>query len=467
MKSISLKLWAGMMLLVVVVLVLLWSFQIVFLENFYTGQRVAEVRNKGIEIAEDVDGLDSTELESRLDSFVYDYNCSIDLVDAKGNTVYSNEPGMRMPMMAHNNLRASLFREIMSGKIVTAPMTHPRFDSNYMVVGIPVVLDGQVAGALLINMPLAPVQDTAAILKKQLVYISAILFAAALLLSFVMSRSFIRPILEITGATDRMASGDFGVRLKSKSGDEIGRLSEAINHLGQELSKTEQLRRDFIANVSHELRTPLSLIRGYAETIRDVSGENKEKREGQLEIIIEESERLSRIVDDILHLSRMQSGNLVLDIAHFDLNHTIRDAIDKYEILSRQMDIGIIYSDTPSTIVKADQARIEQVLYNLINNAFNYSKPGGYITVSVRRKDKAARVEVSDTGEGIAAEDLKNIWERYYKGDGSDSKNTIGTGLGLAIVKSILESHNSKFGVESTVGKGTTFWFELNLDNIL
>jgi signal transduction histidine kinase len=463
MKSIAHKLWAGMMLLVVVVLVLLWSFQVVFLEDFYTQQRVGEVRNKGISFAGDIDKLGSEQLEDRLDSFVYDYNCSIELLDKKGNTVYSSGPGMRMPMMARNYQRGSFYKDLMSGKVVTEPATHPRFDSNYMVIGIPISQNGEVYGALLINMPLAPVQDTASILKKQLVYISAVLLVVALILSFVMSRSFIKPILDITAATARMASGDFGVRLKPKSADEIGRLSRGINHLGEELSKTEQIRRDFIANVSHELRTPLSLIRGYAETVRDVSGENKEKREKQLEIIIEESQRLGQIVDDILDLSRMQSGNIALDTAPFDLDATIRGVIMKYDILSDRTGIKIDYTNNESFIVKADEARIEQVLFNLINNAFNYSLPGGFIAVGLIPKGGSVRVEVSDTGKGISDRDIDNIWERYYKGDKSDGKNTIGTGLGLAIVKNILEAHKYKFGVESVKGEGTTFWFELDL----
>ena len=462
MKSIAIKLWAGMMLLVVVVLILLWSFQIVFLEDFYTQQRVGEVRNKGIAFARDIAELDDEELRDALESFVYDYNCSVELLDPGGNTVYNSGQGMRMPMMGHNYQRGSFFRELMSGKVVTEPMTHPRFDSSYMIIGIPIMRDGEVFGALLINMPLAPVQDTAAILKKQLVYISAVLFGVALFLSFIMSRSFIKPILDITRATGMMASGDFKVRLKPKSDDEIGRLSGAINHLGEELSKTEQIRRDFIANVSHELRTPLSLIRGYAETVRDVSGDNRDKREEQLGIIIEESERLGLIVDDILDLSRMQSGSISLDTAPFDLSKTIDGVVKRYDILSAQTGIQIACDNNEGVLVQADEARIEQVLYNLINNAFNYSKSGGIVTVRVKPKENAVRVEVSDTGSGIADKDLDNIWERYYKGDKSEGRKAVGTGLGLAIVKNILEAHKAKFGVNSIIGKGTTFWFQLD-----
>jgi signal transduction histidine kinase len=468
MKSITYKLWSGMMLLVIFVLILLWFFQIIFLEKFYVNQRVNEVKNRGLSIIQDISVISKTDLEDRLDSFIYDYNSSIDLVSSKGDIIYSNGSGRRMPMMGmpmmgHNYLKEGLFKEILSGKIITVPLTHPRFNSNYMIIGLPVKADGEITGALIINMPLAPVSDTVETLKKQLLYISIILFFSALILSFLLSRTLIKPILSITRVTEQIASGDLSVRLKIKSRDEIGILSQSINHLGEELSKIEQLRRDFIANVSHELRTPLSLIRGYAETIRDVTGDNQEKREKQLGIIIEESERLGKIVDDILDLSQMQSDNMTLNISAFDLNETIKNVVKKYELYSEQMEIQIVAQNSGILCVKGDQSRIQQVLHNLLNNAFNHSISGGTVTVMSTTGNKTVKVEVSDTGRGISPEDIGYIWERYYKANKSDKRKRIGTGLGLAIVKNILEAHKSKYGVESAEGKGTTFWFELEL----
>jgi signal transduction histidine kinase len=463
MKSITHKLWWGMMLLVVVVLILLWFFQIIFLEKFYVNQRVNEVKNRGLSIIQDMDVISKADLEDRLDGFIYDYNSSIDLVSARGDVIYSNGSGRRMPMMGHNYLKEGLFKEMLSGNIITVPLTHPKFNSNYVIIGLPVKANEEVTGALIINMPLAPVSDTVDTLKKQLFYISIILFFSALILSFLLSRTLIKPILSITRVTEQMASGDLSVRLKIKSRDEIGILSQSINHLGEELSKIEQLRRDFIANVSHELRTPLSLIRGYAETIRDVTGDNQEKREKQLGIIIEESERLGEIVDDILDLSQMQSYNMTLNISDFDLNETIKNVIKKYELYSEKMGIHIIAQNSSVLHVKGDQSRIQQVLHNLLNNAFNHSMPGGTVTVMSTAGNKTVKVEVSDTGRGISPKDIQHIWERYYKANKSDKRKRIGTGLGLAIVKNILEAHNTRYGVDSVEGKGTTFWFELEL----
>jgi signal transduction histidine kinase len=233
-----------------------------------------------------------------------------------------------------------------------------------------------------------------------------------------------------------------------------------VRHPNRVFSR-EQLRKDLIANVSHELRTPLSLIRGYAETIRDVSGNVPEKRERQLDIIIEESERLSKIVDDILNLSQMQAGYLNLNPGRFMINKTIEDAVKRYDILSEKTGIKIIFENTGDIIVTADEQRIEQVLYNLINNAFNHTPEGGSITVKVIDGQHTVKVEVSDTGTGISDEDIKHVWDRYYKADKTSGRKMVGTGLGLAIVKSILDAHKALYGVESKKGTGTTFWFEL------
>ncbi|TYQ16578.1 UNVERIFIED_CONTAM: signal transduction histidine kinase [Acetivibrio alkalicellulosi] len=460
MKSIAHKLWVGMMLLVVVVLLLLWFFQIVFLEKFYIHQRVNEVKNRGFSILKDFNKLDIEEMEYQLDSFIYDYNLSLDLIDIRGNILYSNGQGNQRPMMVYNQIRGELLKELLAGEVITTRMVHPRFNSEYMVIGMPLFIEDKLGGFMLINMPLVPVEDTTYILKGQLIYISLILFLVSIIISFIISRSFTKPLLKITKATGQIATGDLSVKIETKSKDEIGELSEAINHLVKELSKIENLRRDLIANVSHELRTPLSLIRGYAETIKDVSGDNKDKRERQLEIIIDETKRLSSIVNDILDLSQMQSGNFSIKKEQFDINVTILSVINKYEILSMQIDVKIIFESFSSILVNGDEARIEQVLSNLINNALNYSEEGGIITIKLEVKEKTVRVFISDTGKGIDEKEINYIWDKYYK---AEKSKIVGTGLGLAIVKNILDAHGNEYGVESVSGKGTTFWFELKL----
>lgn len=462
MRSIALKLWLGMMGLVGVVLLLLWLFQVVFLNSFYTQMRINEIRNSGVQIIKELNNRQV--FSSRLDELAYNNNLTAELLDDAGNVLYyAGSTGMsgQMPMMM-NNIRIEAFEKVMQGETVSLQMTHPRFDSKYMLIGLPVKESGVAQGALMLTLPLVPVEDTANILQKQLLYITAILSVAALILSYLLSKSFTRPILDIIKVSMEMASGNLAARTKTGRRDEIGRLAETINHMGIELSKIEQLRKDLIANVSHELRTPLSLIKGYAETIRDISGNNPEKREKQTGIIIEEADRLGNIVDDILKLSQMQAGYIELNIQAFRIHQTLERILKKYEIQSEKSGVKLISACPEDVVIQGDESKIEQVFHNLIINAFNHTHEGGTIAIDIFTKGSKARVEIKDTGEGIPADELPYIWDRFYKSDRSGTRKRAGTGLGLAIVKSIFIAHKAEFGVESKPGEGTAFWFELN-----
>ncbi len=462
MKSIASKLWLGMIFLVSIVLMLLWLFQIVFLEQFYTDAQISEVKKAGQTILQEYNGLQRSELEVKFEELANNSNLSIELLDVAGNSIYAaGSMGSQMPMM-WNSGRLEAFREVISGKEVSLPMTHPRFNSKFILIGLPVIVSGKIQQALLITIPMAPVSETANILKQQLIYITGLLLVIAICISFVLSRLLTKPILEINRVSAELAKGNLAARIQLKNQDEIGMLAATINYLGQELSKVEQLRKDLVANVSHELRTPLSLIRGYAETIRDVSGDIPEKREKQLAIILAETERLNKIVNDILNLSQIQAGYVTLDRKPFLVYQVLERIVKSFEIYATEAQVEVSMINQGDIMVEADELRLEQVIYNLINNAINHTPPGNKVIVKALNQDAKIRVEVADTGQGIPTEDLKHIWERFYKADKTGSRTNSGSGLGLAIVKSILEAHNFDYGVDSEVGKGTTFWFVIN-----
>ena len=459
MKSIALKLWLGMVALVMIMLLLLWLFQIVFLEKFYMSQHLSRVVKEGNAIARDVSTLSTEEYKNLIGRLADSYRARVDFIDARGGIIYSEG---QAPLM-HGGMQARTFNDVIGGKTVIVPVRQQRpGGTEFRLIGMPVFNKGTIAGALFIHLPIAPVKDTVFILKEQLKYITAILIGVALLLAFLLSRAFTRPIIQIDHAANRMAQGDLTVRLKPRSKDELGRLMGTMNNLAEQLSRVEQLRRDLIANVSHELRTPLSLIQGYAETIRDVSGENSVKRQKQVGIIIEETERLSKIVDDMLGLSQMQAGFSNLSISSISLRQLLERVVKKYEILSENTGVELELQGVTETLVDVDEAKLEQVLQNIVTNAFNHVSEGDRITIRLTDKAERVRVEIIDTGPGIPKEALERIWQRFYKVDGAKRNKQPGTGLGLAIVKSILEAHNSVYGVESEEGKGTVFWFELN-----
>jgi signal transduction histidine kinase len=365
-----------------------------------------------------------------------------------------------MPMM-RNNICQESFTTAIKGDEAAFPFNHPRFGNRFLMLGLPVRTSEGISGVLLINMPLAPVEETASIIKLQLIYITLLLLAASLLISFRLAQSFTGPILAIKNASQRMASGDYSVRIAIRKSDEIGQLAESVNYLGEQLSKVEQLRKDLIANVSHELRTPLSLIRGYAETIRDITGKTPEKREKQLEIIIEETERLGRIVDDILHLSQLQAGYIALKKRPFDVRKKLAALVDRYYVLGKEAGVSV-RTEIPEDIwAMADEDRIEQVIINLLNNSISHTPRGGSILIRAMENSETIRFEISDTGSGIPEEEIPYIWDRFYKADKTRKLKASGTGLGLAIVKGVLEAHQAVFGVESKQGQGSIFWFEL------
>lgn len=468
-KSIGLKLFATMMTLVLVMILLLWFFQIIFLDRFYLSLQMNELTKKSNTIITRLEQLSSLdeinnndEIIDELNSFSNSRNLSIALLDNRGNTFYQSLTGyeQQAPMML-NRYKNEFFNQIEQGQQIRTTITHPRFSNEFMLIGLPIKINNEVSGALFLTMPIAQVQDTVDILSRQLLYITIILLIIAILLAFVLSRNFTKPILEIERVARKMSYGDLSVRVKSKRNDEIGQLALTINDMGKELSKTEQLRKDLIANVSHELRTPLSLIKGYAETIKDVTGDIKEKRDRQLGIIIDESDRLSLLVNEILSLSRLQAGSIPMEFSAFEIGKTIEQMKKRFEGICESLSIDLHTEVISNLFVVGDEQHIEQVLYNFINNAINHTGEGGRISISMSDLEKTVKIEVSDTGTGIPEEALKHIWDRFYKVESSKRKKGIGTGLGLAIVKSILDAHKVPYGVISSEGKGTTFWFEL------
>ena len=234
-----------------------------------------------------------------------------------------------------------------------------------------------------------------------------------------------------------------------------------LSNAAKELEKTETLRREFLANVGHDLKTPLTMIKAYAEMVRDVSYKDDKKRTDNLNIIIEETDRLNILVNDILDLSKLQANTVKLEFEEFDLDSLIKSIIKRFDIFISKEGYTITYSGVDNAMVNADKKRVEQVLYNLINNAIQYTGDNKLVMVRLSIKDNNYLIEVEDTGKGIDKEELNNIWDKYYKIDKSHKRNTVGSGIGLSIVKSVCINHKFNYGVNSIKKKGSTFWIEI------
>ncbi len=271
-----------------------------------------------------------------------------------------------------------------------------------------------------------------------------------------------RPLLEITEKAGRFAAGDFEVDFHGENYSlEVSKLAETLNYARDELSKTDRMQKELIANVSHDFKTPLTMIKAYASMIVEISGNNPEKREKHAKVIIDEADRLTSLVTDVLNLSKLQAGIDVLKKERVDVSMMLQEILGRFAYLKETKGYHFETDVEDGLIADADGLKIGQVLYNLIGNAVNYTGEGKHVYVEMKRQGERFRFAVRDTGKGIKPEEINGIWDRYYRSSETHKRPVQGTGLGLSIVKNILDRHGLEYGVESEVGKGSTFyvWF--------
>ena len=298
---------------------------------------------------------------------------------------------------------------------------------------------------------------------KELMYVCVVGIFIAIIMSIFLSNKITEPITRITKKAKKMGTGDTDVSFEESGIKEIDELSETLTQAQEEMVKTDELRRDLMANVSHDLKTPLTMIKAYAEMIRDISYKDSEKMNEHLGIIVDETDRLTVLVNDILDLSRMQSNADTLSIEKFDLAEDIKTIVNRYQII-KETEKYIINVEMPNSImIKADKKKLNQVIYNLINNAINYTGDDKTVTVRVTKHKKYYLVEIIDTGKGIKESEIPYIWNKYYKNDKNHQRNVVSTGLGLSIVKEILELHGYEYGVKSVLKKGSIFYFKIKI----
>ena len=319
---------------------------------------------------------------------------------------------------------------------------------------------------IVISTMITPVSAAARTLRSELLVAMVLFIAAAVIMGLVLARSISKPLEQINTQAEKLGRGQYDIACNSTAYKEVAQLGDTLNSAARELEQTDALRRELVANISHDLRTPLTMIRGYAEMMRDLPGENTPQN---MQVIIDEATRLGNLVNDLLDLSKLEAGTTPLCPAVFSITDCVRAIIDRCAKMTQAQGYRIDYQcDCPQATVYADRTRIEQVIYNLLGNAINYT--GADMRVLVRQTlcadGSRVHIDVIDTGSGISKENLNRIWDRYYKENKAHRRAAIGTGLGLSIVKQILEQHGAHYGVlseESPAHHGSCFWFELEL----
>ena len=314
---------------------------------------------------------------------------------------------------------------------------------------------------VLVTTSLVHVAEAGKVLSTVLPMAAALIFAFAMTAAWLFSEWFTKPLRQLSSAARQMAMGNYAVQVDTRRSDELGDLARDFNHMASEVQHSSQMQRDLLANVSHDLRTPLTLIKGYAETVRDITGDDKAHRDEQMNIIVDETDRLTALVSSVMELSKVTSGADKCERVHFDMGQLCDEVSERYDAICAQngwqLQLELPDEELP---VYADPNMMQRALHNLLGNAMHHIGKDGIFILRAQRCTEGVRIEVEDHGPGISADDLPYIFDRYYRSRSDAGKQ--GTGLGLSITKAIFQQHGFRFGVQSAIGMGTTFWFIMN-----
>lgn len=498
--SIKWKLIGYMVSFVAMEFILLNIFQVFFLDSFYKKIKVSEIKSAAKEIVNVInDNKNISESQSTLKNIARETSLSIEIFDSEGNIRYTVD----MPFGVASNMSTDEKNKIFTktktdgGSLLEFDDFNTGIHKNSFKMNIPGIepmpdqnkadnpspddgtqikreFDGQRGKNLIYSQiikyndedmvlmlctAITPLGATSKIISVTIRYANAILLVFSVLLAFVVYRKISRPIMMTNSKAKLLAEGNYDISFNEGGYREISQLNKTLDYAASELSKTEQLQRDLFANISHDLRTPLTMIRGYAEMMRDIPGENSSEN---IQIIIDETNRLSNLVTDILDISKLQSGVTKLNLQVFSITESIKSVITRYEKFMGSKGYNIVFEYDKNVYVNADEIKISQVLYNLINNAINYTGEDKKIIIRQSVEGYKAKIEVADTGEGIAEDEQKLIWDKYYKAGKNHKRSAVGTGLGLSIVKNIFVLHGLKYGVESKKGSGSVFYFYID-----
>lgn len=491
--SIKWKIFGSFLVFIGCVILILWLFQVFFLEQFYMYNKEKSLKSSVSQINTylyknaSISGLSDIVNDNSLCVTVFDkthrytmnsdesHRCSIDNFQYEQN-LYTIEllkgkalnnhgiASMRLNNDSLNLNNKSIFPyEFFSNSYLFMQdklSNYKNKQTNSMTYLSVIYHNADSMFVVAVSTMLTPVDATIDTIKMQFIIIAIILVVIAIILALYLAQKIAKPIIKMNQSAHLLAKGSYDIQFNAHGYREIDELNATLNYAAKELAKVENLRKELIANMSHDLRTPLTMISGYGEVMRDIPGENTAEN---VQIIIEEANRLTNLVNDMLDLSKLQAGVQQLDASVFNLTKQIEAIIRRYDKLLTTQDFTIEFAYEQEVFVYADVIKIEQVIYNLINNAINYSGDERKVFVKQTITNDYVMISVIDHGSGIEKSQLPYIWDRYYKVDKTHVRSKVGSGLGLSIVKSVLELHKAQYGVKSEQGEGTCFWFKLKI----
>ena len=426
--------------------------QVVFLQTYYSSMKKTETAQIGAEIENIF--KNALDYKDQIDKTAYRNSASIYILTDDGDIFYTNTTSA----ISYYNQNEATYLAQMPGRNVSidlsdiveniykSPNKRVSYTLNVDKLKTQIYVYGKdipdTDYCYVIIMSIDPIDATSNVIRNQLIYITVISLIISTVISLFMSKRISRPIKRMNEEAKKLEKGDYDVVFEKCGYEELDELADTLNRATNSLERTDEIRRELMANVSHDLKTPLTMIKAYSEMIRDLSGNNKEKREAHLKVIIDETDRLTRLVNDMMDLSKIESGIITINKEKFNFSQVASSLIDRIKLSSMETEHIIEYTIPNELYVYADRTKIEQVLYNLVINAIKHSGEGKRnINVKVTATQKRVKVEVIDDGVGISKKDLEHIWDRYYKASESFTRNVQGSGLGLSIVKNILLKH--------------------------
>ena len=467
--SVFFLLWTVFSALSLFIVLLFGVSQRATLTQAYKSEAIRELRQKGAQVERAVTAETPPELEGNKSLYLRmlstSYDVDIFILDGEGRVLFPQFPqieGEEKPEIPFDFEQEIV---VLKEKITENGDSAVLYQSDdEFVYGSKIKQFGADA-YLYVGKSLGLVQATSEEMGARMLLMAIFIFILAFAVSFAVSGWLTKPLTEITQKARRLAKGDFSVDFRgSDYGQEMVELADTLNYARDELSKTDRMQKELIANVSHDFKTPLTMIKAYASMIIEISGENREKREKHAQVIVDEADRLTSLVADVLEISKMRSGLEQLKFSEVDMSAYTQEVLGRFAYLKETQGYQFITDIEDGLFTAGDELKLGQAVYNLIGNAVNYTGEDKKVFVSLKKRNESVfRFAVTDTGAGIKKEELPEIWDRYYRSSTAHKRPVKSTGLGLSIVKTVLQKHGFSFGVESEENQGSTFYIDFPL----
>lgn len=464
-------------------ILLCWLVNSLFLEQYYVSSKIDVIQNAYVTIsrAANSDTYSTEDFRQELSDICNMYNITICVMDANSQLRYSSENGGR-------ELETQLVGYILG--IYKYPVKVLEEGKDYVLQRVQgeneyLEMYGRLSTGIsfIMRTPIESIRESAKVANRFFAYVGVLCTLAGGIIIWLVSGRITKPIMKLNRISEQMVHLDFEAKYEGKRKNEIGMLGENINKLSESLEKSiselktannelqkdiekkeeiDEMRREFLANVSHELKTPIALIQGYAEGLAESVNDDPESRSFYCEVIMDEAARMNNMVQKLLTLNQLESGNELVTMERFDITALVRNYIQSAAILTKQNEIQVCLEDYPPVYVWGDEFKIEEVFMNYYSNAVNHCSGEKKIVVTLEQRETLVRVGVFNTGEPVPEEALPHLWEKFYKVDKARTREYGGSGVGLSIVKAIMESLNRQYGVEN-FQNGVLFWFELEM----